>query len=376
MLFDNIYSGKTVLVTGHTGFKGSWLCQWLLRLGATVVGVALPPNTEPSLFEQLGLSDRIQNNYLDIRNHEEVEQLIVNSEPDYIFHLAAQPLVRLSYSEPVETYETNVLGTVNILSSLKKLQELYRRYQNKYCAVICITTDKCYENKEWIYSYREIDALGGYDPYSSSKACAEMAISSFRNSFFNHNITGNSIKIGIASARAGNVIGGGDWAADRIIPDCIRYLQNKAIIPVRNKNATRPWQHVLEPLAGYLLLAKHQYESLVKNDTERLDRLCSAFNFGPEINSNRTVENLIDDVFKYWPGQWEDKSVSNQLHEAGKLNLAWDKAFHTLNWKPVWGFDITIQKTIEWYSKQINSNDDPVKLTNNDIDAYEQSLTI
>jgi CDP-glucose 4,6-dehydratase len=245
------YQGRTVLVTGHTGFKGAWLCEWLLMLGARVVGVALAPNTEPALFDQLGLADRIEHHILDIRHRDGLAERVLAAEPDFIFHLAAQPLVRLSYAEPVETYATNVMGTVHLLDALRELDARYKS-SNRICATVFITTDKCYENREWLHAYREEDALGGYDPYSSSKAAAELAIAAYRRSYFNPARADDAPHVGIASARAGNVIGGGDWAQDRIVPDCIRHLERGEAIPVRNPISTRPWQHVLEPLAGYL----------------------------------------------------------------------------------------------------------------------------
>ena len=240
-MFDDVFRGRSVWLSGHTGFKGGWLAEWLLNLGASVYGYALAPNTQPALFEQLGIAGRLQHELNDVRDAAAVAQSIQKTQPDFVFHLAAQPLVRLSYDQPIETYATNVMGTLHVLDALRSLK--------KPCAAVFITSDKCYENQEWIYGYREGDPLGGYDPYSSSKAAAEIVIGAYRRSFFqNHPVR-------IASARAGNVIGGGDWAADRIVPDCIRALQNNQPIPVRNKVATRPWQHVLEPLSGYLWLA-------------------------------------------------------------------------------------------------------------------------
>ncbi len=242
MLFANAYQGKRVLITGHTGFKGAWMTEWLLSLGAEVTGFSLPPPSTPSLFDQLGLSTRINHIQGDVRDQSAVLAALEQAKPDLVFHLAAQPLVRLSYAQPLETYATNVMGTVNILESIRLL--------NNKCSVICITTDKCYENKEWIHSYREEDPMGGHDPYSSSKGAAELVIASYRRSYF----SSSDSPIKLASARAGNVIGGGDWALDRIVPDCIRALKRGESIPVRNRIATRPWQHVLEPLSGYLWL--------------------------------------------------------------------------------------------------------------------------
>ena len=367
------YHGKTVLVTGHTGLKGAWLCEWLLMLGARVVGIALPPNTQPALFDQLGLADRLEHHLLDIRDRDALAQRVLATQPDYVFHLAAQPLVRLSYAEPVETYATNVMGTVHLLDALRQLDAVYRAdgsATRRTCATVFITTDKCYENREWLHAYREDDALGGYDPYSSSKAAAEIAITAYRRSYFNPDRPGDPLRIGIASARAGNVIGGGDWAQDRIVPDCIRHLQRAAPIPVRHPHATRPWQHVLEPLGGYLQLAAHQRQALEAQDPTALHRTCTAYNFGPALNSNQPVRALVDEILKHWPGRWEDQSDPNALHEAGRLNLAWDAAFHQLGWQPRWSFNETIQRTIAWYRGTDEQPAAALKLTQADIQAY------
>jgi CDP-glucose 4,6-dehydratase len=330
-MFANAYQNKTVWLSGSTGFKGSWLAEWLLQLGATVHGFALPPNTTPSLFHQLSLENRIHQKIADIRDLETVRRSIQQTQPDFVFHLAAQPLVRTSYETPVETYATNVMGTVHVLEAMRQLQ--------KPCAAVLVTTDKCYENQEWIYGYREKDPLGGYDPYSSSKAAAEIAIAAYRRSFFKDH------PVRIASARAGNVIGGGDWATDRIVPDCIRALQRGESIPVRNPSATRPWQHVLEPLSGYLWLAA----SLAADLRPLTSGLASAFNFGPTHESNRTVAELVQEILKHWPGCWEDKSDPNGVHEAGLLQLSIDKAHALLGWEPVWNFSTAIEQTVKWY---------------------------
>jgi len=327
-LFSNAYSGKTVFITGHTGFKGSWLCEWLLLLGARVVGYSLPAPTQPALFDLLGLRTRIRHIDGDIRELNALTEALVDANPDFVFHLAAQTIVRDSYQRPIETFSTNALGTAHVLEAARSL--------TKNCGVICVTTDKCYENHEWHYGYREVDPLGGHDPYSSSKAAAEIVIASWRRSFF------RSHPVKIASVRAGNVIGGGDWAQDRIVPDCIRALQCGNPIPVRNPKATRPWQHVLEPLSGYLLLAARIYGA-------SLDDLCSAFNFGPRHESNRSVAEMVQEILTHWPGTWEDKSELGAPHEAGRLNLAIDKAFHLLAWQPVWSFGQAVAKTVEWY---------------------------
>lgn len=364
------YRDSTVLVTGHSGFKGSWLCEWLLLLGARVVGIALPPDTTPALFDQLQLSQRVEHHILDIRDRQGLARCVLASEPDYVFHLAAQPLVRRSYIEPVETYATNMMGTVHLLDALRQLDDHYRRSE-RACAAVFITTDKCYENREWLYGYREDDHLGGYDPYSSSKASAEIAIAAYRRSYFNPETSNQPLRIGIASARAGNVIGGGDWAHDRIVPDCIRHLQRGEPIPVRNPAATRPWQHVLEPLGGYLRLAALQRRALEISNPEALLRTCAAYNFGPALNAQKPVSALVEQILMHWPGRWEDHSDPDALHEAERLNLCWDRAFHQLGWKPSWNFSTTIRRTIEWYRHALGSPSDCLKLTQADIRAYE-----
>jgi CDP-glucose 4,6-dehydratase len=357
----SFWKGKKVFLTGHTGFKGSWLSTWLLELGAEVIGLSLPPNTQPALFEQLELDKHLTHHLGDIRDTNLVFQLIQESQPDIVFHLAAQPLVRLSYLEPVETWNVNVMGTIHVLEALRKI--------NYPCVGVFITTDKCYENREWIYGYRENDHLGGRDPYSSSKAGAELAIASWRNSFFSD----SQCPVKIASVRAGNVIGGGDWAKDRIVPDAIRSLQKKEIIPVRNPQATRPWQHVLEPLSGYLLLAEEIYQALTEDNLDRLTQLCTAFNFGPLLSSNRTVENLVVEILDHWPGDWQDQSDPNAPHEAGLLNLVTDKAYHHLGWQPRWNFTTTIERTVLWYFNTLSNPKESQANVLADIASYQSS---
>ncbi len=327
-MFNNAFKDKRVWLSGHTGFKGAWLSEWLLLLGADVYGYALAPDTQPSLFEQLGLATRLHHEIADVRDPQSVRASLERARPDFVFHLAAQPLVRRSYSEPVETYASNVMGTINVLESLRSIA--------RPCSAVMVTTDKCYENREHGVPYREEDHLGGRDPYSSSKAMAEIAIAAYRQSYFS---TENS-PLRVASARAGNVIGGGDWALDRILPDCMRALQSGAPIPVRNRLATRPWQHVLEPLSGYLWLAATMAQSV---------RFPSALNFGPHPESNRSVEELVLEILHHWPGEWLDQSDPTSLHEAKLLSLSIEKASQTLNWKPVWNFRQTLLHTVEWY---------------------------
>tara|TARA_B100000989_G_C19515406_1_gene461356 strand:+ start:522 stop:1631 length:1110 start_codon:yes stop_codon:yes gene_type:complete len=357
------FKNLRVLVTGDTGFKGSWLCEWLIGMGVECFGLGLVPNTEPALFKQLGLEKRLYHKNLDIRDSSALKKLVIDVQPDIVFHLAAQPLVRLSYDIPIETYETNVMGTVHLLDSL--------RFLNKKCATVCITTDKCYENQEWLHSYRENDPMGGYDPYSSSKGACEIAIKSYRRSYFSDP---DKSGIAVASVRAGNVIGGGDWAVDRIIPDCVSALKLGNPIPVRNRVATRPWQHVLEPLSGYILLANELWCGL--NDQETVlgkfhySKLCDAFNLGPNLDSNRTVYDLVKEVLNNWEGSWEDRSDPNAPHEASLLNLSIDKAFHMLNWSPRWNFSRTVKETISWYKAAQSKVFDAQNFTQKQIEDY------
>ena len=348
------FAGKRAWISGASGFKGSWLAEWLLTLGADVHGLSLPPDTTPALFQQLSLETRVDHAFGDIRDPKIVRESIGKAQPDFVFHLAAQPLVRRSYRLPVETWETNVLGTIHVLEALRALSEP--------CAAVLITTDKCYENREWHYGYREEDPLGGYDPYSSSKAGAEIAIAAWRKSFFK----GHGVRI--ASTRAGNVIGGGDWAEDRIIPDAVRALQSGLPIPVRNPTATRPWQHVLESLGGYLTLAAQLFDP-----DKALD---SAFNFGPNLESQRPVADLVRCILQTWPGEWKDCSDPDAPHEANQLHLATDKAFQLLGWSPRWTFEEAVRYTIEWYraAEQFTARDPQrfIELTRGQIAEYER----
>ena len=360
MDFGGVYEGKTVLVTGHTGFKGSWLCEWLLMLGAKVVGYSLEPETSPCHYEELGLEARLSADLRgDVRSLENVQGVLREHQPDYIFHLAAQSLVRRSFSEPYATTATNVMGTVNVLEAL--------RLENRACVAIMITTDKVYRNVEWLHAYREPDPLGGYDTYSASKAAADIMISSYQQSFFG---SADAPRMVAVSARGGNVIGGGDWALDRIVPDAMRSLSAGERIPVRNRHATRPWQHVLELLNGYMTLAA----ALSDAEGERLSELSSAFNFGPYLSSNRPVENLVEEILKHWSGSWEDFTDPNAVHEAGKLNLSIDRAYHLLGWQPRWGFEATLEQTVSWYRQfyeEAQGHPDRVQaLTKQQIEAY------
>ncbi len=358
--FGDHYRGRRVLVTGHTGFKGAWLAEWLLALGADVTGLALPPPTRPALFDQLGLAGRLQHHEGDVGELATVRRVVAAAEPEFIFHLAAQPLVRRSYAEPVETYRANVMGTVHVLEAA--------RLAGRPCTVVCITTDKAYENREWLHGYREEDPMGGHDPYSSSKGAAELAISAYRRSYFR----APTSPVRVASARAGNVIGGGDWAEDRIVPDCIRSLLGGQAIAVRNPLSTRPWQHVLEPLSGYLTLGAQLAAAARGDDPARLERLHGAFNFGPALASNRPVGDLVAEILRHWPGRWEDRREPGAVHEASLLNLATDKAHHLLAWRPVWDFATTLARTVEWYRQQSADPGRARELTRAQIQSYHE----
>ncbi|WP_017752677.1 CDP-glucose 4,6-dehydratase [Clostridium tyrobutyricum] len=347
--FNNIYDGKKVFVTGHTGFKGSWLTLWLKKLGADVMGYSLEPNTNPNLFNVCKCNSKCNSIIGDIRDYEKLNQSLNEYKPDIVFHLAAQPIVRLSYEKAKLTYETNIMGTVNLLEICKNIKSIK--------SVVVITTDKCYENKESIYGYRENDPMGGFDPYSSSKACVELIVSAYRDSFYNKN------KIGLSSARAGNVIGGGDWAQDRLIPDFVREVSNSNIVVIRNPDAIRPWQHVLEPLSGYLWLGALMYE-----DTKRYS---SSWNFGPEDNNIFNVSDILNLAIKSW-GEGNIKVDKNeQLHEAKLLRLDITKAKTYLKWEPIYNMDETVDKTIKWYKTYYAGKDDIVDFTLSQIENYE-----
>ncbi len=352
------FSGRKVFITGHTGFKGAWLTQWLLKLGADVTGYSLDPPTTPSLFEQLHLSAQIRSLHGDVRDLAHLQRELTHCRPDFVFHLAAQSLVRYSYQEPVETFSTNVMGTVNLLEALRHLEDP--------CVGVIVTTDKCYLNQEWIYGYREHDQLGGADPYSSSKAMAELAIESYQRSWFSEPSC-RFRHCRVASARAGNVIGGGDWALDRIVPDCIRALSRNEPVRMRNRHARRPWQHVLDPLNGYLSLAE---KLATANTAEEIAVRCSPFNFGPPHDSNRTVDELVQNVLEHWPGLCLDHSESNAPHEATLLHLCTEKANALLNWRGVWSFSRSVGKTVDWY-RRVKDGEPPAEVTLAQILLFE-----
>lgn len=336
-IFNNFYKGKRVLVTGHTGFKGSWLSIWLHELGAEVIGIGLDPFTERDNYVLSGIGNKIKADIrADIRDGERMKEIFSEYQPEIVFHLAAQPLVRLSYDKPVETYETNVMGTINIMEAIRCTESVK--------VAVMITTDKCYENKEQIWGYRENEPMGGYDPYSSSKGAAEIAISSWRRSFFNPAGYGKKHHVSIASVRAGNVIGGGDWALDRIIPDCIKALEAGKDIDIRSPKAIRPWQHVLEPLSGYMLLAQKMWDEPVK--------YCEGWNFGPLPESISTVWEVASKVVEnYGSGKLNDVSDPNALHEAKLLMLDISKAKFQLEWEPRMNISQCVELTVDWYKR-------------------------
>lgn len=354
-LFKEIYNNKTVLITGHTGFKGSWLALWLQEMGANVVGYSLNPPTKQNHFELLNL--KITSIIGDIRDCEHLDKVFLKYCPDIVFHLAAQPIVRDSYKDPILTYDTNVMGTLKVF-------EVCRKYQVK--AIVNITSDKAYENKEWVWGYRENDNLGGYDPYSSSKGCAEILTNSYRNSYFNVNNYKKTHNTLLASCRAGNVIGGGDWAQDRLMSDIMISASKNRKTLIRNPKSTRPWQHVLEPLSGYLLLG----QKLLEERAEFSD----AWNFGPSSEDNICVEDVVKIAKSHWSKiDYEIQEDKNQPHEAGFLKLDCSKAAAKLKWKSIWYNQAALEKTVKWYK---DFYEDGAINTKSDLKEYIKSAEL
>ena len=339
------WKDKKVFLTGHTGFKGSWLSLWLASMGAKVTGYALAPITTPNLFDVLAIDSLIEKSHIaDIRDLVSLQNAMSEAKPDVVIHMAAQPLVRYSYTNPVETYATNVMGTVHVLESTRGIDSVR--------ATVVVTTDKCYENKEWVWGYRENEPMGGYDPYSNSKGCAELVTSAYRQSYFSDSNSTNKV----ASARAGNVIGGGDWSEDRLIPDAIKAFEANKPLMIRNLLATRPWQHVLEPLSGYLILAQALYEQGLS--------FASAWNFGPRDEDNRSVQEVVDLLISGWgeTARWE-KEGSEQPHETNLLKLDCSKAYTQLGWIPKWNLECAVQKIVEWQKAyQVKENMQEISL--------------
>lgn len=349
----SFWKDKIVLITGHTGFKGSWLALWLQKMGSNVIGVSLEPPTSPSIYEQARVAENMDSLRADIRDLDAIKEIFNTYKPEIVFHLAAQPLVRYSYREPVETYQTNVMGTLNILEGIRSV--------NTVRAAVMITTDKCYENKEWEWGYRENEPMGGHDPYSSSKGCAELLIASYRDSYFPA-VSFNKHKTAIASVRAGNVIGGGDWAEDRLIPDIIRAVQSNETVHIRNPHAVRPWQHVLEPLDGYIQLAEKLYISG--------DMYAQAWNFGPKEEDAKPVQWIVEKMTEQWgeDAKWVVDDGEHP-HEANYLKLDCSKAHTKLSWRPKWSLETALEKIIEWH-KYESEDADMKNITINQINEY------
>ena len=338
----SFWHNKRVFVTGHTGFKGGWLSLWLQMLGAKLTGYSLQPSTNPNFFEVAQVAQEMMSIIGDIRDSNELTNALLQAKPDIVFHMAAQPLVRSSYLDPMKTYSTNVMGTINLLEAVRKQLPQIR-------AVVNITTDKCYENKEWVWGYRENDSLGGYDPYSSSKSCSELVTAAYRNSFFNSK-NNELINIGLATARAGNVIGGGDWSEDRLIPDILRAINNSKNIEIRNPHSIRPWQHVLEPINGYLQLAEKLYL--------QGEEFGEAFNFGPRENDTKSVLSLVEEFAKHWgEGITWKFDTGKYPHEAQSLKLDCSKANLKLGWEPQWNLNKAIESTVAWQKAYICKKD-------------------
>jgi CDP-glucose 4,6-dehydratase len=352
-MFNNIYKNKTILITGHTGFKGSWLVSWLKKLKTKrIIGIALPPHTSPSHYKEAKISSGIKNYNLDLKKKDELKKIIIKESPDFIFHLAANPLVKESYTNPIQTWETNLMGTVHVLES--------SRYLKKKCALIMITSDKSYQNNEWIWGYRENDRLGGDDPYSASKSACELAINSYVRSFYQD----SKSLIRISAARAGNVIGGGDWSNDRIVPDCIKAWSKNKLCKIRNPFSTRPWQHVIEPIVGYLIIGQKLYENSKFHG--------EAFNFGPGISEDRNVISLVKEISKNWKGsKWLDVSKKTKgPKEAKLLKLNCDKSNQLLGWRSILNFENTAQLTVNWYQNFYNDKKNIFYTTNDQIEYY------
>ena len=353
-IFESVFKNKTVFVTGHTGFIGSWLVQWLSDLGANVVGFSLEPPTNPSLFESIKLEKKLVHIIGNVNDQSKLEKSIQEHTPKFVFHLAAQPLVKTSYDQPVETIQTNVIGTTNLLESIRKTSSV------KVCVII--TSDKCYENKEINYAYKETDALGGYDPYSASKAAVELVTSSYRNSFFNPNNFAEH-GISLSTSRIGNVIGGGDWAKDRLVPDIVRSLSTNHEIHIRNPMAVRPWQHVLEAISGLFCLSKKMYDEPTS--------FAQPWNFGPLLdNENLTVSQLNSQIISEWGSGNYNNTSQDEPHEANLLMLDSSKAINKLNWHPVYSIKEAITKTITWYKEYFTNKDNMEKFTQDQILEY------
>tara|TARA_B100000212_G_C27310851_1_gene505671 strand:- start:89 stop:1150 length:1062 start_codon:yes stop_codon:yes gene_type:complete len=352
MIDKNFWRSKKVFLTGHTGFKGSWLSLWLLNLGAKLKGYSLEPNTNPSLYNSLKLNENIESDIKDIRNFDEIKKSMTSFNPDVLFHMAAQPLVRDSYKDPLYTFETNIMGTANLLEVCKFCSNLK--------TIIIVTTDKCYENDERSSAYIETDAMGGKDPYSASKGCAELVTSSYRNSFL------KEIKKGISSVRAGNVIGGGDWSKDRLIPDILRSFEEGKKLSIRNPNAIRPWQYVLEPLCGYLMLAQNLYEDF--------ENFSTPFNFGPNIYDSKSVEWIVKKMSNYWPSSQWDTFVNDSLAESQHLTLNADKAKKLLKWEPKVHLEESLYKIYKWHMEFKTDPNKIIDFSINEIEEYETRL--
>lgn len=359
LIDHRFWKGRSVFMTGHTGFVGSWLSLWLQRMEARLTGYALAPPTDPSLFEQAGVASGMHSITADVRDFPQLKSALDDARPEVVLHLAAQPLVRRSYIEPVETYTTNVLGTVHLLEAVRQVEGVR--------AVLIVTSDKCYENHEWVWPYREVDRLGGFDPYSSSKACAELAVAAYRNSFFRNDAFAQH-GTAVASARAGNIIGGGDWSEDRLVPDLVKGFIAGTPVPIRHPTAIRPWQHVLEPAAGYLVLARKLLEEG--------PAVADAWNFGPRADDSKSVAWIADRLVQLWGNgaQWAT-DADEHPHEAHHLTLDWGKARSYLDWTPRWTLDEALERVVRWYKTFSRDPDEAAmrQATHADIEDYGQA---